>query len=180
MVASLLGHSLFDEEYEGLHYVIVSILMLLVSSVKDSPQHFILKHPQLRLRETRSNEMLNYNIQGYSKRSIHFQKFILQVLLNIWRRAIYKLKGEFSKLCSHLTSTRYEPHVWRGRCKIDNIALSALHITPLGRQNYCVCTWHLAEIQTRTFERFPFHLHIGHGFSVSSFCKINFWKCILF
>jgi hypothetical protein len=26
-------------------------------------------------------------IQGYSKRSIHFQKFILQVLLNTWRRA---------------------------------------------------------------------------------------------
>jgi hypothetical protein len=30
----------------------------------------------------------NCIIQGYSKRSINFQKFILQVLLNIWRRAV--------------------------------------------------------------------------------------------
>jgi hypothetical protein len=48
---------------------------------------------------------------GYSKISIHFQEFILQVLLNIRRRAIYRLKGELSKLFSHLTSTRCEPHV---------------------------------------------------------------------
>jgi hypothetical protein len=40
------------------------------------------------------------DVQGYSKRSIHFQKFILQVPLNIWRRAIYRLKGELSKLFS--------------------------------------------------------------------------------
>jgi hypothetical protein len=33
-------------------------------------------------------------IQGYSKSSIHFQKCILQVILNIWQRAIYRLKGE--------------------------------------------------------------------------------------
>jgi hypothetical protein len=56
------------------------------------------------------------SVQGYSKRSIHFQKFILKVLLNIWRRAIYRLKGRLSRLFSHLTSTRYEPYVWRGRC----------------------------------------------------------------
>jgi hypothetical protein len=51
------------------------------------------------------------SVQGYSKRSTHFQKIILQVLLNIWRRAIYRLKGELSTLFSHLTSTRCEPHV---------------------------------------------------------------------
>jgi hypothetical protein len=45
------------------------------------------------------------------EKSINFQKFILQVLLNIWRRYIYRLKGELSKLFSHLTSTRCEPHV---------------------------------------------------------------------
>jgi hypothetical protein len=28
-------------------------------------------------------------IQGYSKRSVNFQKCILQVLLNMWRRAIF-------------------------------------------------------------------------------------------
>jgi hypothetical protein len=50
-------------------------------------------------------------IQGYSKRSIYFQKFISQVLLNIWRHVIYRLKGELCKLFSHLTSTGREPHV---------------------------------------------------------------------
>jgi hypothetical protein len=59
-------------------------------------------------------------IQGYSKRSINFQKLILHVLLGIWRRAIYRLKGELSKLFSHLTSAR------RGRCQIDNPALPTL------------------------------------------------------
>jgi hypothetical protein len=44
-------------------------------------------------------------LMGYSKISIHFQKFILRVLLNIWQCAIYRLKGELSKLFSHLTST---------------------------------------------------------------------------
>jgi hypothetical protein len=60
------------------------------------------------------------------KKEVYFQKCILQVLLNIWRRAIYRLKGELSKLFSHLTSTRYEPHVCRGRCQIDNPALPTL------------------------------------------------------
>jgi hypothetical protein len=63
---------------------------------------------------------------GLLKISIHFQEFILQVLLNIWRSAIYRLKEELSKLFSHLTSTRCEPHVWRGRCQIDNPALPTL------------------------------------------------------
>jgi hypothetical protein len=65
-------------------------------------------------------------IQGYSRRSVPFQEFILQVLLNIWRRAIYRLKGELSKLFSHPTSTRCEPHMWRARCEIDNSALPTL------------------------------------------------------
>jgi hypothetical protein len=114
-------------------------------------------------------------IQGYPNISIHFEKFILQVLLNTWRRycdlffglypsslcfvittfrgmalpqskgepnllgpidraesrwiwwrAIYRLKGELSKLFSHLTGTRCEPQVWRGRCQIDNPTLPTL------------------------------------------------------
>jgi hypothetical protein len=67
-----------------------------------------------------------YEIQGYSKRSIHFQKFVSQVLLNTWRRSIFRLKGELSKLFSRLTSTRCAPHVQRGRCQIDNPALRTL------------------------------------------------------
>jgi hypothetical protein len=65
-------------------------------------------------------------IQGYSNISTNFQKFILQVLLNIRRRAIYRLKGELSKLFSHFTNTQCEPHVWRGRFQIDNPALPTL------------------------------------------------------
>jgi hypothetical protein len=45
------------------------------------------------------------------KRSINIQKFILQALLNVWRRAVYRLKGDLSNLFSLLTSTRCEPHV---------------------------------------------------------------------
>jgi hypothetical protein len=65
-------------------------------------------------------------IQGYSERSIHFQKCIFQVPLHIWRCAIYRLKGELSKLFSNLTNTGCEPHVWRGRCQVDNPALPTL------------------------------------------------------
>jgi hypothetical protein len=160
-------------------------------------------------------------IQGYSKRSTHFQEFILQVLQNMRWSAICRLKGELSKLFSHLTSTRCEPHVCRGRCPIDNQALptlvpvadflggffpqrvrkcrctldndvvfansstqkvfssalaAILNITPLAIQNYCVRTWHLAGDSDQNFERFIFHPHTGHGSSVSSFCKPNFWK----
>jgi hypothetical protein len=46
--------------------------------------------------------------------------------IGLWRRAIYRLKGELSKLFSHLTSTRCGPHVWRGRRQIDNPALPTL------------------------------------------------------
>jgi hypothetical protein len=48
---------------------------------------------------------------GLFKKKYTFQKFILRVLLNIWRLAIYRLKGELLKLFSHLTWTRCEPHV---------------------------------------------------------------------
>jgi hypothetical protein len=57
------------------------------------------------------NMDLKGKIQGYLKRSTHFQTFILQVLLNILRCAVYRLKGELSKLFSHLTSTQSKPHV---------------------------------------------------------------------
>jgi hypothetical protein len=66
-----------------------------------------------------------------------------------------------------------------GMQKVSSCTLAAiLNITPLGIQNYCVRTWHLAGDSDQNFERFPFHPYTGHGFSVSSFCKINFWKCI--
>jgi hypothetical protein len=113
------------------------------------------------------------------KRSRHFQKLILQVLLNIWRCAKNRLKGELSKLFSHLISTWCEPHVWRGRCQIDNPALptlvAACHRWQQPQPQWCAASDH----RYQNFERFPFHPYTGRGFNFSSFCKINFWKCIL-
>jgi hypothetical protein len=62
---------------------------------------------------------------GLFKKKYTLQK-IFQVLLIIWWCAIYRLKGKLWKLFSHLTSTRYEPHMWHGRCQIDNSALPTL------------------------------------------------------
>jgi hypothetical protein len=115
-----------------------------------------------------------YKIQGYSKRSINLQKFILQALLNIWRRAVYRLKGELSKLFSHLTSARCEPHVWHGRCQIEKYSSSHT------RHSMSQVTAATASVMRRIrpsvseLERFPFHPYTGHGFSVSRFCKIIF------
>jgi hypothetical protein len=42
--------------------------------------------------------------------------------------------------------------------KAFSCALAAiLNIIPLGIQNYCVRTWHLAGDSDQNFERFPFH-----------------------
>jgi hypothetical protein len=118
-------------------------------------------------------------IQGYSKRSIHFQKIILQVQLDIWWHATHRLKGENSKLFSHLTSTLCEPHMWRGRCKIDNLALPTLVAACHRWQQPQPQRYAASDHRYQNFERFPFHLYTGHGFNVISFCKINFWKWIL-
>jgi hypothetical protein len=93
-------------------------------------------------------------IQGYSKRIIHFEKFILQVVLNIWWCAVYRLKGEFSKLFSHLTSTRCEPHVWRGRCQIDNPALPTLVAACQGNSSHSLSDAPLQIIDIRTLRDF--------------------------
>jgi hypothetical protein len=95
------------------------------------------------------------------------------------RRVIYRLNGEFSKLFSHLTSTRCEPHVWRGRCQIDNPALpilvAACHRKQQPQPQWCAVSDHRYQI----FEIFPFYPHAGYGFSISSFCKIILLKYIL-
>jgi hypothetical protein len=118
-------------------------------------------------------------IQGYSKRNIHFQKFILQVLLTIFWCAIYRLKVELSKLFSHLTSTQCEPHVWRGNVRsiIHLFPHSSQHVT--GNNNHSLSDVPLQNHRYQNFEIFPFHPYTGHGLNVSTFCKINFWKWIL-
>jgi hypothetical protein len=75
----------------------------LVDGTKSSPLPFprltMLNKNSSPSRPYRSNscrQMSKYTlchfIQGYSKRSIHFQKFLLQVPLNIWRRAFFDWK----------------------------------------------------------------------------------------
>jgi hypothetical protein len=93
-------------------------------------------------------------IQGCSKRSIHFRKFILQVLLNTWRCAIYRLKGELSELFSHITSTRCEPHVWRGNVKsiIQLFTHSSQHVT--GNSSHSLSDAPLQTIDIRTLRDF--------------------------
>jgi hypothetical protein len=91
-------------------------------------------------------------VRGYSKRSIHFQKFILQVLLNIWWRAIYRLKGELSKLFSHLTSTRCEPHVADVKSIIQLFPHSLQHVT--GNSSHSLSDAWLQIIDIRTLRDF--------------------------
>jgi hypothetical protein len=86
-----------------------------------------------------------------------------------------------------ITCPKMSLHTWHWHCLGEFqhaesflCALNAiLNITPLEIQNYCTRTWRLSGDSHQNFERFPFHPYRGHRFSVSSFCKINFWKCIL-
>jgi hypothetical protein len=119
-------------------------------------------------------------IQGYSKRNIHFQKFILQVLLSIWRSAFFFLdEGRTLKdIFTPYKHSMWAPRVTR-QCQIDDPALPTLvaecHRQKQPQPQWCAASDH----RYQDFERFPFHLYTGHGFRISSFCKINFWKCIL-
>jgi hypothetical protein len=74
--------------------------------------------------------------------------------LNIWRCAMYRLKGELSMLFSHLTITRCEPHVWRGRYQIDNTALPTVvavcHREQQPQPQWCSASDH----RYQNFERF--------------------------
>jgi hypothetical protein len=129
----------------------------------------------------RRERHFNHLIQGCSKRSIHIQKFILQALLNIWFHSIYRLKGELSKLFSHLTNTRCEPHMWRGRCHIDNPALPH---TPRSMSQVTAATASVmhrfrSSISELWENSFPSDHRAGYGFRVGSFCKTNLWKFIL-
>jgi hypothetical protein len=93
-------------------------------------------------------------------------------------------KGRSRRILS-ITCPKMSLHTWHWRC--------------LGEFQYaesfllCTCRhfehnspWqtellraHQAGDSDQNFERSPFHPDTGHGFSVSSFCKRNFWKCIL-
>jgi hypothetical protein len=84
-------------------------------------------------------------IQGYSERSIHFKKCISQVLLNMWRCAIYGLKRELSQLFSRLTSTRCEPHVWS---IIQFFPHSSRHVTGNSSHNFSDAPLQIIDIRT--------------------------------
>jgi hypothetical protein len=116
-------------------------------------------------------------IQSYSKRSIHYQNFILQVLLNIWWRDVKRLKGELSKVIF----TPYKHSMW-APCvtrQMSNRESSSSHTPHNSPWQTKLLRAHLAGYSNQNVERFPFHRYTGHGFSISSFCKMNFWKFIL-
>jgi hypothetical protein len=89
--------------------------------------------------------------------------------------------------CFHymLMASAMSLHTWHWRClgkfqHVESFLLCACcHFeqnTPWHTELLCV---QLVGDSDQNFETFPSHLYTGHGFSISSFCKINFWKCIL-
>jgi hypothetical protein len=78
-----------------------------------------------------------------------------------------------SRSCSQATWGFSEPHTrtlqWLTFPLMWKVA-SSLKINPSA---------HLAGDLNQSIDRFYFHPYTGHGLSVSSFCKINFLKCIL-
>jgi hypothetical protein len=121
----------------------------------------------------------SFKIQGYSKRSIQFQKFILQKLLMQSPCPVYRWKGNLSKFWYWW----YEvAHHWGcGCCYLWNAAMS------VGRAGLWIWhlplhTWGSHRVLVRcenNFESSPFSLYIAHHHMLNSTCKIHFWKCIL-
>jgi hypothetical protein len=117
---------------------------------------------------------------GYSKRSIHFQKFILQNILKLKPCPVCRWKGNFSKFWYWWSEVAH--HWGCGCCYLwhaaTNVGKAGLLIWHLPRH-----TWGSQRVLVRcgnNFESSPFGLYITCRHMFNSTCKINFWKCILF
>jgi hypothetical protein len=118
-------------------------------------------------------------IQGYSKRSTHFQTFILQKLLTLNPCTVYGWKGNLSEFWYRWSEAAH--HWGCGYCYLWHAA------TSVGRAGLSI--WHLPrhkwdshEVLVRcenNFESSPFSLYIARRHMFNSTCKINLWKCIL-
>jgi hypothetical protein len=113
------------------------------------------------------------------KRSLHFQRFILQKLLTLNPCAVFGWKGNLSKFW-YLWSEAV--HHWGcGFCYLWHAA------TSLGTAGLSI--WHLPRHMwgshrvlvrcENNFEGSSFSLYITCRRMFNSDCKINFWKCIL-
>jgi hypothetical protein len=119
------------------------------------------------------------NIQGYSKRSIHFQKFILQKLLMLNPCPVHGWKGNLSNFWSESPArcqvrTQFCPP----RRVMWSVGRAGLLIWHLPRH-----TWGSHRVLVRcenNFESSPFILYIARRHMFNSTCKIDLWKCILF
>jgi hypothetical protein len=118
-------------------------------------------------------------IQGYSKRNIHLQKFILQKLLTLSLYPVHRWKGALSKFWYRWSEAAYLwgcgcCYLWHAATSVGRAGLSIWHLP---------ChTWDSHRVLVRcenNFESSPFILYVAHRHMYNSTCKINFWKCIL-
>jgi hypothetical protein len=119
------------------------------------------------------------DIQRHSKRSINFQKFILQKLLMLNPCPVYGWKGNLSKFWYRLSKVVHHwgcgcYYLWHAATSVGRAGLSIWHLPHH--------TWGSHRVLVRcekTFERPPFSLYTTRRHMFNSACKINFWKCIL-
>jgi hypothetical protein len=119
-------------------------------------------------------------IQGYSKRSINFQKFILRKLLTLNPCPVYGWKGNLSKFWYRWSEAA---HHWGYGCcylchAVTSVGRAGLSIWHLPRHKWGSC-----QVLVRcenNFDSSPFSLYIAHHHMFNSTCKINFWKRIFF
>jgi hypothetical protein len=117
-------------------------------------------------------------IQGYSKRSIQFQKFILQKLLKLNPCHVYGWKGNLSKFWYRWSEAAHHwgcgsCYLWRAATSVGRAGLSIWHLPHH--------TWGSHQVLVRCeniFESSPFSLYIARRHMFDSTCKINFWKCV--
>jgi hypothetical protein len=118
-------------------------------------------------------------IQGYSKRSIHFQKFILRKLLALNLCPVHGWKGNLSKFWYRWSEVAHHWGcgcccLWHAATSVGRAGLSIWHLT---RQK-----WGSHRVLIRcenNFESSPFSLYVAHRHMFNSTCEIIFWKCIL-
>jgi hypothetical protein len=116
-----------------------------------------------------------WHIQGYSKRSIHFQKFILQKILTLNPCPVYGWKGNLSKFWYRWSEPAHHwgcgcCYLWHAATSVGRAGLTILH---LPRH-----TWDSHRVLVRcenNFESSPFSLYIARRHMFSSTCKIIFW-----
>jgi hypothetical protein len=119
------------------------------------------------------------NIQGYSERSIYFQKFILQKLLTLNPHPVYGWKGNLSKFWYRWSEAAHHwacgcYYLWHAVTSVGRAKLLILHL-----QRHTWGSQRVLEKCENNFESSPFSLYIAHRHMFNSTCKINFWKCIL-